>query len=149
MKYLLLTTLLATSACAAHSSQSNYSFSDIGRASTTIEGVILKSRIVEITGENRGNGSLAGGALGAVAGSGVGGGTGNGLATVGLAIVGAIAGHIAEQQLANSQGVEYTIKEGKKIVTVVQNQAKGDVVFKKGDKVLVQTGSGYQRVLAE
>lgn len=147
MKRVLILTALLLTACANPSSQSNYSFSDIGRASNTVEGTILKSRLVAITGENRGNGMLAGGALGAVGASNVGNGTGNGLAVVGAAIVGAIVGNVVEQGLADSQGVEYTVRTGKKIITIVQNQAKDDTVFKKGDKVLVQSGNGYQRVL--
>jgi len=148
MKILILILALTLSACANPNSQSNYSSSDIGRATETKEATVIKTRFITITGENRGNGMLAGGAIGAVGASNVGGGTGNGLAVVGAAIVGAIVGNIVEQQIADSRGVEYTVRlKSGKIQTIAQNQAKDDTVFKKGDKVLVQSGAGYQRVL--
>lgn len=146
MKYLILISLLALSACASTNSQNQYSYQEVGKASETQTGTILKVREVAITGENRGNGSLAGGALGLAAAS----HSNSAVVAVGATIVGAIVGNIAEQQLANSKGYEYTIRlNNKKVVTVVQNQATGDEVFHRGEKVMIQTGQGYQRVLAE
>lgn len=145
MKHLILIASLVLSACAAQSSQSQYNYTDVGQSSQTTIGTVLKVREVAITGENRGNGSLAGGAVGLAAAS----NSDNALVLVGATIVGAIVGNIAEQQLANSKGYEYTIRlDTKKVITVVQSQAEGDVIFRKGAKVMIQTSGGYQRVLS-
>lgn len=69
-------------------------------------------------------------------------------AVIGGVVVGAIAGHAAEQALANSVGMEYTlVTEKGKPMTVAQNHNKGDKVLQKGERVIVQTSGSYQRVL--
>jgi len=142
MKYLVLSLSILLTACAATQGQNQYNASESGKATEVVMGTVLKVKEVAITGENRGNGAIGGGALGLAAAS----HSNSALVAVGATIVGAIVGNIAEQELANSKGYEYTIKVGKKIITIVQNQVAEDRVFQKGDKVMIQTSGGYQRV---
>ena len=140
--------ILSLSACASPSGQSQYQSDEVG-VSTLVEfATVLDVREVGITGKNSGGGALAGGALGGTAASNAGDGSGQVAAVIGGVVIGAIAGSAAEQALANSKGVEYTlITEKGKPMTVAQNVNKGDRVIQKGERVMIQTSGSYQRVL--
>lgn len=139
---------LALSACAKNQGQNRYNYNEVGQSTIVEYAVIVKTKEVDITGRNTGTGAAAGALAGGVGGYQVGNGNGQLAATIGGAVIGAIAGGVAEQALADQKGYEYTIvTEDKKTKTVVQNQNKEDQVFKKGDRVMVQTTGTYQRVL--
>jgi outer membrane lipoprotein SlyB len=65
-------------------------------------------------------------------------------------VIGGIAGAAAEQAMANRQGIEYLIKfQNGNTESIVQNIAKTDEPIAKGECVMVQFGSNYQRVLPD
>jgi len=147
---LVFASLFLLVSCAQNPHQNRYSLSETGRASEIEKATILKVKQVDITGENTGVGAAAGMSAGAIGGSYVGDGRGQIAALLVGAIVGGIAGHVAEQELQNTRGYEYRLQtESKKIKTIVQHQHKDDIVFKKGDKVLLQTQGSYQRVMVD
>jgi outer membrane lipoprotein SlyB len=142
---LALPVLLA--ACATPS-QDVYDFSEAGQSTLVEFGTVLKVRDIEIKGGNSGGGALAGGLVGAGAGSAVGGGDGRAYTALGGAVIGAVAGGLAEQALKDKRGVEYTIVTEKgKIITIPQYTKKEEPIFGKGSRVMVQTSGSYQRVL--
>lgn len=79
-----------------------------------VEGVIVSARAVTVKAHDKladnTTGGLAGGVLGGVAGNSFGKGTGNAAATVGVGILGAVAGAFAEDALSTSDGIEYLVK---------------------------------------
>jgi outer membrane lipoprotein SlyB len=148
MKRSILILILALSACAPIHGQNRYNFSEAGQATEVIFGTVLRMRPVDIVGKNSGLGMTAGMAAGSAAGYQIGNGNGQLAGLLAGMLVGGIAGHIAEQEMQNYKGYEYLVKlKGGKTITVVQNQQSGDVVFKKGDKVMVQSSGQYQRVM--
>jgi outer membrane lipoprotein SlyB len=151
MKHLILISLLLLAACAPNQGQNRYNQAEIGKATELDFGKIIAVKPVAITGENSGVGQGAGIAAGAVAGYQVGNGNGQLAGMVAGAIIGGIIGHIAEQEAREQVGYEYIIKiDGeKKARSIVQYQNKEDVVFKKGDRVMVQVSGSYQRVMPE
>jgi outer membrane lipoprotein SlyB len=150
MKALYIIPLILLAACAPQQGQNRYNQAEVGKQTELDYGKILAVKTVEVTAENSGLGRNAGAIGGAVGGYQVGSGNGQLAALVVGAVIGGIAGHIAEQELADTRGFEYIIKiDGKKKpISVVQFQNKDDVVFKKGDKVMVQGSGQYQRVMA-
>jgi outer membrane lipoprotein SlyB len=147
---LIFASLLLLVSCAQNPGQNRYNLAEAGRASEIEKATILKVKEIDITGQNTGVGAAAGISAGAIGGSYVGDGRGQLAALLVGAIVGGIAGHIAEKEMQNTKGYEYRLRtESKKVKTIVQHQHKDDVVFKKGDKVLLQTQGIYQRVLAD
>lgn len=146
-KFLWVPVLLVLSACATQS-QNVYDFREAGQSTIVEFGTVLKVRDIQIKGENTGVGSLAGGVAGAGAGSAMGNGDGQAFAMIGGALIGAVAGGVAEQAIQDQRGLEYTIvTENKKIMTIPQYIKKGEPVFAKGSRVMVQTSGSYQRVL--
>lgn len=135
-------------ACNADPSQNRYNYNEVGQSVIVEFATVVAVKPVDITGRNTGAGALAGAAVGAGAGSYAGNGSGQGWAVAGGAVAGAIAGAVVEQQAANRKGYEYVVvTEHKQTKTIVQYQNEGDVVFKQGDRVMVQTKGTYQRVL--
>ncbi len=146
-KFLWLSVLLMLSACTTQS-QNVYDFREAGQSATVEFGTVLKVRDIQIKGENTGVGSLAGGVAGAGAGSAMGSGDGRAFAMIGGALIGAVAGGLAEQGIQDQRGLEYTIiTEKKKVLTIPQYIKKDEPVFAKGSRVMVQTSGSYQRVL--
>lgn len=141
---MLIASALMVSGCATQG-QSRYNYTEVGQASAVEFGTIVTVRQVDITGQNTGTGAvLAGTAGGIIAGA----ARGGPVAIVGGVLVGAVAGAIAEQAMANRVGLEYVIllRNGKPI-TIVQNQESKDRVFQSGERVMVQVSGSYQRVL--
>lgn len=150
MKKTLSAALIVTlSACATPNGQSQYSAAQVGQAVQSEFGTIVSARNVGITGQSTGLGSAVGAGVGAGAGSYVGDGSGGVWALAAGLLIGAMAGAVAEQAVADSTGIEYVITMQSGVtLTIVQNQNKGDRVLGTGERVIVQTsGSGYQRVL--
>lgn len=139
---------LALSACAKSPDQNRYNYNEVGQSVVAEFATIVSVKEVDITGRNTGAGALAGAAAGAGGGSYAGNGSGSVWAAAGGAIAGAAIGAAAEQALADHKGYEYiVVTENKKTKTIVQNQSPTDVVFKPGDRVLLQTKGSYQRLL--
>lgn len=139
--------LILLTAC-TQPGQSQYGFQDVGHATVVQYGEVTDSRPVDITGQNTGTGAMGGAAAGAIGGSAIGQGRGSLLALVGGAIIGGIAGHMAEQAIADRKGVELTIDlDDGKTITIVQNLKKEDAPLAIGTRCMVQTSGSYQRVL--
>lgn len=145
---LLALCALALAACAKDASQNQYMESEVGSAKTVQYGTVVSSRTVGITGKSSGVGTLVGGGIGGGAASYAGSGSGRTWATAGGAIAGAIAGSMLEQNMQDEDGVEYTVRiDGSETITIVQRFEDGDMMYSKGDRVMVQSGRGYERVL--
>jgi outer membrane lipoprotein SlyB len=128
--------------------QNRYGYQDVGRNTEVEFGTVIKSREVDITGQNTGLGATAGAAGGALGGAYIGHGGGTLGAMLATAIIGGVAGHIAEQAIADHKGIEYVVTEANgKTVTIVQNKVDGDELMRKGTRVMIQTSGQYQRVL--
>lgn len=150
MKPIYLLPFALLTACAPLQSQNRYDHHAVGQQTELEYGKVIAVKEVAITGENTGMGTAAGIAAGSAAGYQFGNGNGQLAGLVAGMIIGGIAGHIAEQELAERRGYEYIIKidGAKKPRSIVQNQHKDDVVFQKGDRVMVQISGSYQRVMA-
>jgi outer membrane lipoprotein SlyB len=146
MKKQLLTLLvlgLTVSGCVTNG-QNNYAASDVGKQTVVEFGRVVAVRTVDITGKNSGVGMVGGGVAGAAIG-----GTGNGGSEIAGLAVGAIAGAVTEQVIANRHGTEYTIAlRNKKVITIVQEIHDEDPIFPVGARVIVQSKGSYQRVLS-
>lgn len=128
--------------------QNRYGYQDVGRGAAVKFGTVITSREVDITGQNTGVGATAGALGGAIGGSYIGNGGGSLGAALAGALIAGIAGHMTEQAISDHKGVEYVVtEEDGQTVTVVQNKVDGEPVLKKGQRVMVQTGLGYERVL--
>lgn len=134
--------------CAKQAGQNQYGFADVGQSTLVEFGTVLDAREVGITGRNSGLGATVGAAAGAGGGAYVGNGSGTAWAVAGGAIAGAMVGAAAEQAMADSKGVEYTvITESGRTMTIVQNMNKEDRMLRNGERVMVQISGSYQRVL--
>lgn len=150
MKNVLLsfTALTMLVSCAPKPGQNLYSASEVGQDVRIEFGRVVSVRKVEIRGENTGTGAAAGATAGAVAGYQVGNGNGQLAATLGAMVAGAIIGGMAEQAMQDGQGYKYIIvTDKKKTRSIVQYQNESDVVFKKGDRVMIETEGKFQRVV--
>ena len=131
------------SAC-VHNGQNDYNWSDVGRPTVVEFGKVVAIRTVHITGQNTGAGAVGGGIAGAAIAR-----NGDGKGALAGLLIGAVAGAIAEQELANRMGTEYTIAlRNRKVITVVQEIHDEDPIFRPGTRVIVQTNGQYQRVLS-
>jgi outer membrane lipoprotein SlyB len=148
-KGLLLLSLAAMlSACAPNPSQNRYNYNEVGQSVVVDFATVVSVKEIDITGRNTGAGAAAGATVGGVAGYQTGNGRGQAAAALGGALIGAIAGSVVEQELANQKGYEYiVVTEHKQTKSVVQYQNPEDVVFRKGDRVMLQTQGTYQRLL--
>lgn len=151
---------IALTGCKERQGQNTYNASEVGVSRAVEFGTILNVREVQITGENSGTGTLLGAGIGAGGGSYVGNGSGQAWATAGAAILGAVAGHYAEQELNDRKALEYVVNlQSGETKTIVQEIKEGEAVFKPGDNVMVQycdagqnsrkcaDGKDYQRLL--
>ncbi len=149
MKKLLIALCFTTlAACAPNPGQNEYNYNEVGQSVVVDFARVVSVKKVHIHGRNTGTGALAGAGAGAVGGYQVGNGNGQVAATLGGAIIGAVAGAVVEQQLANQTGYSYVVvTEHGDTKTIVQYQNPEDVVFRKGDRVMLQTKGTYQRLL--
>lgn len=144
---LSLITILATG-CSETSSQNVYDFSQAGQSVIVEFGTVLDVRPIKIKGPNSGLGGVTGAVAGGALASNAGQGNGQTAMVVGGAIIGAIAGNIAEQSLSDRVGRDFTIMlQTGKVITVSQYFKADEPIVKKGERVIVQTSGSYQRVL--
>jgi outer membrane lipoprotein SlyB len=142
------TALTLLTACAPNPAQNRYNYNEVGQSAVVDFARVVSVKPVDITGRNTGTGALAGGTAGAVGGYQLGHGNGQVATTIGGALIGAIAGSVIEQQMANQKGYQYVVvTENKQTKTIVQYQNPDDVVFRKGDRVMLETKGTYQRLL--
>lgn len=142
---------LAVAGC-SHQTSLTYNADEVGRVIDTSHGVVLSSRVVEISGEGEqsGYGPLLGGASGASAGYFIGGSSDAGqvIGSVLGGLIGAGLGWATEQSVDSRQGIEYVLRlDSGKDVTLVQNRASDETPLPIGTSVLIQRGSGYARVI--
>lgn len=144
----LAAAVLLIAGCAQTQNQNTYRYDEVGKSSAISFGTVIAIREIDIIGRNTGVGSTVGAAAGAGAGSYVGSGSGE-LWAIGAGLVlGAVAGAAAEQAMADSKGMEYTVTlETGITLTVAQNIAATDAPIGIGQRVIVQNTGGYQRVL--
>jgi outer membrane lipoprotein SlyB len=143
---LLAATMLA--GCVANPSQNRYSYKEVGQSAVLDFATVVSVRPIDIQGKNTGAGAVAGGTAGALGANGIGEGNGQAAAMIGGAVIGAIAGGVIEQQLANQKGYLYiVVTEHKDTKRITQYQNPDDVVFRKGDRVMIETKGTYQRLL--
>jgi len=143
---LVITSML--SACAPHPSQNQYFSGEAGQSTEIEFAKVVKVKEIKIQDRNTGTGAAAGMAAGGALGYQVGNGNGQLGGLIAGMVIGGVAGAIAEQEIQNQKGYEYiVVTEKKKTKSIVQYQAEDDVVFKKGDRVMVQTSGTFQRVM--
>jgi outer membrane lipoprotein SlyB len=138
--------VMALSACAPPDS-STYARSDIGRVATVMKGKILSMRSVKLSGTQTGIGAGAGAVAGGVGASGIGGGgRANTVAAVGGAVVGGLAGAVAEEAMTKSMATEFIVQqENGQTVAIVQPNDDNLAV---GDKVMILR-SGTARIIRD
>ncbi len=147
---------LSLSACDKQN-QGRYNESDVGVAKVIQFGRVVSARKILITGPKSAAGTEAGAVGGAVAGGAA--GSGDVWATLGGALAGATLGTVAEREIQNRDGIEYIVAiDHGRTLSIAQNLGPDDVVFRPGDRVMVQqceagtfykkcAEGGYQRVL--
>lgn len=140
--------VVVTLAGCAYPGENRYYEYSVGYPIPVQFGTVIASRPIEIKGTPTGLGGAAGGAAGGLAGSALGAGTGNALAIFGLALVGLAAGAFGEQAARDRSGVEYTVAlQNGQTYTLAQNLNAGDRVMQAGERVMLQSGYGYMRLL--
>ncbi|MEL6335346.1 MAG: hypothetical protein AAFQ88_01745 [Pseudomonadota bacterium] len=143
----LLLAAFAATAC-ARQSQNTFAADEVGEPIAVDFATVVSTRIVEIRGENTGLGGALGATAGGIALSRFGGGTGKALAILGGALVGVAIGSVVEQNVQDREGIEYTlVTEGGETIVVVQDFAEGERLIQPGERVIIQSGSDFTRVV--
>jgi len=140
---------LALAAC-SHPSGETYTAGDVGRVVDTSRATVVSSRTVAIKGgENSGVGAAAGGvAAGSVAAAAVDKRGAEGAAAIIAGLAGAGLGWLIEEESRSRGGIEYVLRtQDGRVITLVQNRAKDDKPIAAGNKVLIQHGRDYTRVV--
>lgn len=131
-------------------SSSRYDSSDVGRTIETTPGAVISSRVVEVSGDSKSVGPLAGGAAGAAATGLAYGGRGSGFAAILGGLLGAGAGYLIESSARNREGIEYIVRMNDgRTVTLVQNRQADEIPIADGTPVLVQVSGLYTRVIPD
>ena len=141
--------VLVLSAC-TNSTSGTYSGRDVGQIIETSEGTVVSSRVVEVRGgENTNTGTLAGAAVGATTGAVVAKGQSASIAAGVIGgLIGAGAGYLIEESMRSREGIEYVVQmDDGRVVTIVQNREPEEQPVQDGERVLVQYGSDYTRVI--
>ncbi|MCU0943807.1 MAG: hypothetical protein MUF65_00385 [Rubritepida sp.] len=135
----LLLVALALGACAERFSADEYAQRAVQQANPVQQGVVVGSRRVALAADGAAGtatGAAAGGAVGGAAG---GGGVTAALGAVGGALVGGIIGRTAERASANTDAIEYVVRQGNgDLVSVTQRDAEP---IPNGTRVLVIKGA--------
>ncbi len=135
--------------CSAPTSQ-RYDSGDVGRPIETTQGAVVSSRVVEVSGDTRNVGPIAGGAAGAAATGLAYGGRGSGWAAILGGLIGAGAGYVIESSARSREGIEYIVRMNDgRTVTLVQNRQKEEQPIADGTPVLVQISGRYTRVIPD
>lgn len=141
--------VVLASACTTPTT-SRYDSSDVGRPIETTPGAVVSSRVVEISGDSRAVGPLAGGAAGAAATGLAYGGRGSGFAAILGGLLGAGAGYLIESSARDREGIEYIVRmDDGRTVTLVQNRQDDEMPLPDGSPVLVQISGSYTRVIPD
>lgn len=142
----VVTSMAVLGGCANRSASSSvYSYDQAQREQIVRNGTVTSVRPITIEeSKSSGVGMIAGGALGGVAGNAIGGGTGRAIATVGGALLGALAGNTIENRAARSSGLEITVHLDNGETRVIAQEA--DVPISVGQRVQVISGAGPTRV---
>ena len=145
-KMLLLSAVVALSACAATPTSSN-----VYRTNQTQNEQIVRMAVVESVREvviekgQSGVGTVAGAALGGIAaGSSIGQGNGALAATIVGAVVGGIIGQNIEANTNQRKGLEITVRLDNGEFRAITQDA--DELFRQGDRVRLLSSSGVTRV---
>lgn len=151
MKQIVLAVMISTlplmlTSCAPKLGGSDYSIADVGANSTSLRGTITSIRVVNLvaTDANKpGVGAVAGGLAGAVTGNVV---SNHGpFTTMAGGLLGAAAGHFAEQALTNQEGFEYTVNlDNGEVKTIAQGAEPRMAVGQRVLVVLNNKGVGGQ-----
>ena len=143
-KFLMAVAAVAMLAGCQQPGVGSYNSSEVGRASRVEFGRVVSSRPVHISGENTGLGALGGAGAGGLLASG---GHSTGAILAG-GLAGALIGGVAEQQIANREGVEYVIAlRDNDVITLTQNLNDGDQILPPGARVIIQQNGQFQRVI--
>ena len=133
--------------CAPKLGGSDYSMADVGANSTSLRGSITSIRVVNLvaTDANKpGIGALAGGVAGGVTGNVI--SNGGPFTTMAGGLLGATAGHFAEQALTNQEGFEYTVQlDNGEVKTIAQGAEPRMAVGQRVLVVLNNKGTGGQQ----
>lgn len=137
--FYLIFIFLLTGCAAPDISQRAYSVGSVGQVNRSVSAKVLSAREVNIAGTS-GAGASSGAAIGAIGGSSIGGSSRDNLAgAIGGALVGSMIGAAIEGNATKQTGYEYVVETfNGNLMTIVQG---GDIVFKVGDKVLVDRKS--------
>lgn len=142
--------IAAAVAGCSNPSTSRYDSGDVGRAIETTPGAIISSRSVEISGDSKNVGPLAGGATGAAATGLAYGGRGSGFAAILGGLIGAGAGYLIESSARSREGIEYIVRMNDgRTVTLVQNRQADEMPIADGTPVLIQVSGRYTRVIPD
>src|ERR1700744_4591039 len=98
--------MLILSAC-VHQDQNTYGEHEVGHDAVVMYGIVKSVRHVEVVRPSSGTGAGIGAVGGGLAGSAFGHGNGSLAAIIGGALIGGIAGAVAENSLKDNQGIEY------------------------------------------
>jgi len=131
---LLIIALFATGCVSSHSPQV-YRRSQAQQAQTVQYGTVEYVQPVQVEGNRKALGAVAGGVAGGLVGNQIGGGSGKNWATAAGAVAGAAGGAYASEKMTGYNGLEITVKvDGGGSIAVVQS---ADVPFATGDRVRV------------
>ncbi len=128
-------TLMFSSGCASKALDA----SRAGSISESYAGVVQNVEAVSIKGDGAMT-SILGMILGGVVGNQIGSGSGQDLATMGGAMVGAVAGEDAD--VRNAQRITVRLESGKVITTVLPIDANNPNQFKAGDPITLFITNG-------
>ncbi len=144
----VLSTLpLFLTSCAPKLGGSDYSMADVGANSTSLRGSIISIRVVNLVATDANKPGL-GAAAGAIAGGTTGYVVSNGgpFTSVAGGLLGAAAGHFAEQALTNQEGFEYTVQlDSGEVKTIAQGAEPRMAVGQRVIVVLNNKGVGGQQ----
>ena len=140
---------IALSGCARNLSSNSYSDTHVGEASRTYKGTIVSVRTVNVSPEKLGDnyvGTAHGGVAGGVLGTQFGNGRGRIATTAGGAILGALGGAFAENELQNQDAYEYVVEmRNGEMRTVIQGM---DTKYSPGQSVLLMISDrGRSRIV--
>lgn len=127
MKQIVLAVMLSAlplmlTSCAPKLGGNDYSIADVGSNSTSLRGTIISVRVININASQPNQPGI-GAAAGAIAGATTGYVVSNRgpFTTMAGGLLGATAGHFAEQALTNQEGFEYTVQlDNGEVKTIAQ-----------------------------
>jgi outer membrane lipoprotein SlyB len=139
VRVILFSAMISLLAGCASQSGEVYQRDQAQHAQTVEMGTVEFVKKVKVEGTKSGIGTIVGGIAGGVLGNTIGSGDGSTIAAVGGALVGAGAGHMAEEKISDYDGLEITVRlDSGRVMAVVQED---DVQFFVSERVRVLTGN--------